>query len=167
MEKLTASLRERQVKVACRRTSAVDIAALLRERGYKATPQRLAIYEILSSTDTHPSAEMLFQRLLSQHPAMSLATVYKTIDILKSVGVVTSINVGEDSFRYEIISHDHPHLVCTECRRVENADWLDCGDFAESLQKSRSFTLHMQRFYFYGICAACMQTKESEGLSND
>ncbi len=150
MEKMTASLSERQAKVT-------DLAILLRERGYKVTPQRLAVYEMLSATDTHPSAEMLFRRLLPRHPAMSLATVYKTIDILKSVGVVASINVGEDSFRYEIISHDHPHLVCTVCHRVENADWLDCGDFAESLQKSRNFTLHMQRFYFYGICAACTQ----------
>jgi Fur family peroxide stress response transcriptional regulator len=162
MDKLAASLRERQVERAFRQMPAVDIAALLRERGYKVTPQRLAIYETLSATDTHPSVEMLFQRLLSQHPAMSLATVYKTVNILKSMGVVTSFNVGEDRNRYEIISYDHPHLICTKCRRVENADWPDCGDFADSLQKLKSFTLHMQRYYFYGICAVCMQNSCGE-----
>lgn len=157
MEKLTASLHERQVKAVM---SVVDIAMLLRQRGYKVTPQRMAIYEILASTDVHPSAETLFRRLLPQHPAMSLATVYKTIEMLKTVGIISAINVGEDSFRYEIAGNDHPHLICTECRSVENADWLECGEFAESLRKLRNFTLHTQRFYFYGICAACMQTKE-------
>lgn len=164
MEKLTASSGERQVKATFQHMSAVDITVLLRERGYKVTPQRLAIYEILSTTDTHPSAEILFHRLLPQHSAMSLATVYKTIDVLKAVGIVTSFNVGEDSFRYEIVSNDHPHLICTECRSVENAGWLDCGDFTESLQELRNFTLHTQRFYFYGICAACTNAKDSENL---
>jgi Fur family peroxide stress response transcriptional regulator len=133
-----------------------NITVLLRSKGYKVTPQRLAIYEVLISTAAHPSAEMLFQYLQPLYPAMSLATVYKTIDMLKCVGVVTAINVGEDSFRYEIVTTDHPHLICTACHKVEDGH-VGCTDFEQLLREKFNFTLHTQRLFFYGICSECKQ----------
>jgi Fur family transcriptional regulator, peroxide stress response regulator len=132
-----------------------EITVLLRDRGLKVTPQRLAIYEALASTHAHPSAEMLFQRLQPIHPTMSLATVYKTIEMLKTVGIVNAINVGEDSFRYELATNSHPHLICTACRRVEDLHWIEFSDYQGMLREKLNFTLHKQQFYFYGICEYC------------
>ena len=56
-----------------------ELTNLLRERGYKVTPQRLAVYEALADETWHPNAEMLFNKLQPKFPAMSFATVYKTV----------------------------------------------------------------------------------------
>ena len=58
-----------------------EVTALLRERGFKVTPQRLAVYNALAHTTEHPSAETLYQELLPDYPTMSLATVYKSLNI--------------------------------------------------------------------------------------
>ena len=63
-----------------------ELTALLRQNGYKVTPQRLAVYEALANTKQHPSAEMLFGTLQPKYPSMSFATVYKTVEILNKLG---------------------------------------------------------------------------------
>ena len=78
-----------------------ELSTLLRERGYKVTPQRLAVYEALSDETWHPNAEMLFRKLQPKFPAMSFATVYKTVEILHDIKAIQVLNTGEDSFRYD------------------------------------------------------------------
>ena len=59
----------------------MNIAELLRSNGYKVTPQRLAVYDAIDHNMTHPNAESIYQQLQPQYPSMSLATVYKTMEI--------------------------------------------------------------------------------------
>ena len=66
----------------------MDIAQKLREEGYKVTPQRIAIYNVLYAENNHPTAEMIYQSLREDHPSMSLATVYKTMEIFERIGLV-------------------------------------------------------------------------------
>lgn len=80
-----------------------ELTALLRQNGYKVTPQRLAVYEALANTKQHPSAEMLFGTLQPKYPSMSFATVYKTVEILNKLGLIQIINTGEDSFAMMLI----------------------------------------------------------------
>ena len=99
--------------------SGTEVTDLLRDKGFKATPQRLAIYEALASTTEHPNADMLYQKLTPKYPTMSLATVYKTLDILCTVGLAQELNVGEDAFRYDANTSNHPHVRCTVCGRTD------------------------------------------------
>ena len=92
----------------------------MREKGFKVTPQRLAVYDALSSTKSHPNAEMLYNMLQPSYPTMSLATVYKTMDIFAELGLIQVLNVGEDSYRYDAETGNHPHIRCTECNRVDD-----------------------------------------------
>ena len=66
----------------------MDIAQILRSQGFKVTPQRIAIYDALRGHHDHPTAEMLYHTLRPEHPSMSLATVYKTMEIFAKIGVV-------------------------------------------------------------------------------
>ena len=102
-----------------------NITEILREKGFKVTPQRLAIYKILMETSKHPTAEVIFGELQSQYPTMSLATVYKTIEVLKEMGLVSSLNVGEDSFRYDANMEPHIHMICQECNEVTDLFGMD------------------------------------------
>ena len=97
-----------------------NITDLLRSNGFKVTPQRLAVYEALANTKEHPNAEMIFNGLQATYPTMSLATVYKTIDILHEIGLVQILNAGEDSFRYDADVSEHAHIRCVECGRVDD-----------------------------------------------
>jgi Fur family peroxide stress response transcriptional regulator len=134
-----------------------SITELLRENGFKVTPQRLAVYEVLANTKEHPSAEMIFNKLQTNYPTMSLATVYKTIDILKEVGLVQILNAGEDSFRYDADTSDHAHIRCLECGRVDDIFDVDSAAFIRKVEKDTSYTLSGHQFYFYGTCPACAQ----------
>ena len=109
----------------------ICITSLLREKGFKVTPQRLAIYNMLASTQSHPNAEMIFNELQALYPTMSLATVYKTMEILKEIGLVKVLNAGEDSFRYDADTSDHPHVRCMSCGQVEDVDGIDSTDFVK------------------------------------
>ena len=86
------------------------VTKILREKGFKVTPQRLAVYDALSSTKSHPNAEMLYNMLQPSYPTMSLATVYKTMDILAELGLIQVLNVGEDSYRYDAEKIGRAHV---------------------------------------------------------
>lgn len=131
------------------------ITSLLREKGFKVTPQRLAIYKILAGTKSHPSAEMIFSKLQPQYPTMSLATVYKTVDILREIGLIQVLNVGEDSFRYDADVSMHPHIRCSHCGRVDDLHEIDPTDFINDVAGKTAYRLTGQQFYFYGICPDC------------
>jgi Fur family peroxide stress response transcriptional regulator len=78
-----------------------NLALLFKEKNLKLTPQRYAIYKYLVSTKSHPSAEMIYEKLIPDYPTMSLATVYKTVKTLIEIELVQELNVGEDNFRFD------------------------------------------------------------------
>lgn len=134
---------------------AKEVTALLREKGFKVTPQRLAIYNVLSNTTEHPSAEMIFSKLQEFYPTMSLATVYKTIEILKEIGLVQILNVGEESFRYDANTDTHPHVRCLVCNRVDDIYGVDESAYVNQISEKTAYRLSGQQFYFYGVCPEC------------
>lgn len=135
----------------------VCVTSLLRDKGFKVTPQRLAIYNVLEETKAHPSAEMIFNQLQPLYPTMSLATVYKTIEILKEIDLVQILNVGEDSFRYDADTSDHAHIVCTACGRVDDVHGMDSSSFVSAVADRTKYKVNGQQFYFYGVCPDCQQ----------
>ncbi|WP_110954012.1 transcriptional regulator PerR [Anaerosinus massiliensis] len=137
------------------------ITSLLREKGFKVTPQRLAIYSVLYNTTEHPSAETIFNQLQPHYPTMSLATVYKTIEILREIGLVQVLNVGEDSFRYDANTKNHPHIRCTVCKRVDDIYDVELSEFVNKIAEKTAYQLTGQQFYFYGICPSC-QSKQTK-----
>ena len=88
-----------------------ETAQLLREKGLKVTPQRIAVYNMLLGTTAHPNAEMIYKTLELTNPTMSLATVYKTLDFFKQLGLVQELNVGESSSRYDAVVRCHPRII--------------------------------------------------------
>ena len=133
------------------------VTKILREKGFKVTPQRLAVYDGLSSTKSHPNAEMLYNMLQPSYPTMSLATVYKTMDIFAGLGLIQILNVGEDSYRYDAETATHPHIRCTECNRVDDIfDFQDDGLLGEVGAKT-GYQLTGRQLYFFGRCPQCQK----------
>jgi Fur family peroxide stress response transcriptional regulator len=132
-----------------------ELAQRLKERNLKVTPQRLAIYQMLSKTVEHPSAETIYKSLETTHPTMSLATVYKTLDALKKVHLIQELNVGEDCFRYDANSKSHPHIICTSCNEVYDMASIYLDDIISRIENETNFKLVDEKLYFYGICPKC------------
>lgn len=91
-----------------------------RESGMNVTPQRVAVYRALLESDEHPTPEMLFQRVSRDMPSLSLATIYKTLDALVSVGLVRPVPVVSDKRRYDANDDAHHHLICSSCGSVRD-----------------------------------------------
>src|SRR5262249_24771008 len=92
--------------------------ARCRTAGLAVTPQRLAIFRHLAATETHPSAKELHALVRRELPTLSLATVYKTLDTLATVGAVRPVSRLGARGRWDANVTSHHHLVCTVCGRV-------------------------------------------------
>jgi Fur family peroxide stress response transcriptional regulator len=133
----------------------VDLITFLKSKGYKVTPQRIAVYDILKNTKEHPSVDMLYSKLQPEYPTMSLATVYKSLEVFKELGLVQELNVGEDKFRYDANVAQHPHITCVTCGKVDDVDDKMFFDLSEQVEKKTGYRLINQQLYFFGHCPDC------------
>ena len=121
----------------------------------KATPQRLAIYGCLVGTRAHPRVEHIYRQLRPAYPSLSLATVYKTMEILVEVGLATALNIGEGSCRFDANTSPHSHLFCRSCHQVEDLDDNFLRDLLLRVEKTSGYLLNGQAIHFYGYCPRC------------
>ncbi len=136
-----------------------DITGLLRDNGFKVTPQRLAVYKVLYESKEHPTAEMLFNELQPVYPTMSLATVYKTIEILAQLNLIKVLNTGEDSFRYDADTREHAHIKCIKCKDMGDVMDLEMGGLVQAVENKTGYDITAQQLYFYGVCPICRKNK--------
>ena len=91
-----------------------------KDLGIKVTPQRTAIYRELASTDQHPSTETIYKKIKDYYPNISLTTVYRTLETFEKLGLISVVNVLYNAARYDANLSPHHHIVCTECKKVED-----------------------------------------------
>jgi len=132
------------------------LVATLKEKGIQVTPQRLAILEQLTLRKDHPSAEMIFQELKDEFPSLTLATVYNTLEKLRTSGLCIEVNPLHSSARFDGNTAIHQHAVCINCQRI-----VDVHDASVSIEPpewlTEEFTLVNQNVFFYGICKECQK----------
>jgi len=131
------------------------IASIFKEKKLKLTPQRLAVYNYLINTTSHPSADVIYTDIHVQYPTMSLATVYKALKTLVEVGLIQEINVGEGNFRYDGNSLSHPHLQCLGCGRVDDFKDLSLDNLNSLAEEHTDYKVVSNKVYFYGYCINC------------
>ena len=130
----------------------------LRDKGCKITPQRLAIVKILAGSNGHPSVEDIHVQLKKDFPTMSLATVYKNIELIKSLGEVLELGFPDGSNRYDgNRPFSHPHLICTKCRRIIDPDLASLEGVTQELTLETGFQITSHRLDFFGICPDCQK----------
>lgn len=128
----------------------------LRENGFRLTPQRMAILRILLDSTTHPTAEQVYAQVKPIFPMTSLATVYKTLAMLKAMQEILEINLGDRGSRYDGNNTiPHAHLICVQCNQIIDSNPVDLGQLARRMAAQTGYQMITQRLDFFGVCPAC------------
>jgi Fur family ferric uptake transcriptional regulator len=127
----------------------------LRERGYRLTPQREMILDVICAEDGHKTAEEIYQRVLARSPAVNLATVYRTLVLLRELGLVTAANLGGPA-EFEL-AHDrsHHHLVCQDCGASLSFDDHLLASLQMALERLYGFEADIEHLVIFGRCSEC------------
>jgi len=138
--------------------SVEGVMDLLKERGYRRTPQRECIVGILWESDTPLSAREVHERVRGVFPHVSLDTVYRNLELLREAGLVSQINLqSRESARFELLrgGEHHHHLVCLECG--ETVCLPECPVDLEALERqcAGEFVVTNHAFELYGYCKSC------------
>jgi Fur family peroxide stress response transcriptional regulator len=137
-------------------TSAIEA---LRNKGYKATPQRIAICRIALNSRTHPSAQEVYTKVKKIHPTVSLATVYKTLEVLADLELVQEINFPRGQARFDSYMNPHINLICLKCGSITDLDDITVKEITKRVAAVTKFKPTGQRMDVYGICQKCSRTK--------
>ena len=129
--------------------------AVLHEKGFKATPQRIEISKILSQNKKHPTAEEVYYKVREKFPTISPATVYKTIQLLKESGKVQELAFYDKKTRFDTNMEPHINLVCQKCGRIEDLNDLKVKEFIKQFSVKSGFKIEGHRIDFYRICRYC------------
>ena len=137
------------------KSTPADVRQRFRKKGLKLTPQRYAIYEMMIHTDSHPTVEDIYHAVQPMFPMLSLNTVYYTLTSLKKAGLIADVPVQEGAARFDANMDRHHHLVCLQCRKIEDLydDALD--QLKISAKKTNGYLVESHRVEFRGYCSQC------------
>jgi Fur family peroxide stress response transcriptional regulator len=136
-----------------------ELFDLFREKGFKVTTQRLAIYKYIISRDDHPTTDQIYEALKEEHPTISLVTIYKTLHLLKQLGLIQELGFNEGSIRYDPNMQPHINMVCTECGHIDDYESETFTSHWKELISQLNFKPKGQRIDLYYECEKCKKNK--------
>ena len=140
-------------------TTHTPLKELLNKPTLRKTAQRQAIYDYLTASCEHPSAEGIYQALKPQHPTLSLATVYNTLTLLVDAGLVTPLGtIGDNKTQYDANLHPHLHLYCAKCKTFMDLNSPILEDLKAYVIEQSDFDIINSRHIYQGICPKCKPT---------
>jgi len=130
----------------------------LKERDFRITPQRLAILKILATSEGHPSVDDIYQEVKAEFPTTSLATVYKTISLLKELNEVLELSFPDGSNRYDGNNPvPHPHAICMKCKKIMDPELINIDSLTEEMSRKTGYKIFYHELEFFGLCPECQQ----------
>jgi Fur family ferric uptake transcriptional regulator len=136
----------------------------LRARGFRITPQREIVVDILAHAGRHMSAEEIFSKLQERTQVTNISTVYRTLDVLWEEGFARRNDLSEGRIVYATTEHGpHIHLVCRRCNHVVEAEPEVLAPLGSELQTKYNFEADLQHLSIFGICSGCQQQGQSNG----
>ena len=134
----------------------VDIVSKLSNQGYRLTPQRMMILSAIENSDDHISAEEIYVQVVAKYPHVNISTVYRTLELLKRLGMVTDTDLGVGRVRYHPADKGHHHhLVCQECGAIIDLDESVLSSLKSALLREYEFRADLRHLAIFGKCANC------------
>jgi Fur family ferric uptake transcriptional regulator len=119
------------------------------------TSQREIILTELRESRRHLSADELYERVKRFMPRISLATVYRNLEILSEAGMITKLEISGRQKRFDADIHPHDHIYCVQCHRVDNIDFDRKMVDESAIVSDKGYRITGYRVEFTGICSSC------------
>ncbi len=133
-----------------------DLSDTLRDKGYRLTPQRMLVLEAIENSSDHISAEEIYSQARAKYPYINISTVYRTVELLKELELVTETDLGSGRLLYHPASKaQHHHLVCRKCGRVRDVDSSVFQRLQRELMSGYGFDASLEHMAIFGICKDC------------
>lgn len=138
------------------------LTGLLRDAGQRVTPQRLLVLGALDQQGTHLNAEDVFLAVEAQSPAVNRSTVYRTLERLRDVGVLSETDLGNGVRQFELIEEDrHHHLICRKCGGMADLEDAAVAPLREIVRERYGFHVEIDHLALFGRCSRCeMETAD-------
>ena len=135
------------------------IVTILRQHGYKLTPQRQAVIQTIASSQDHLTPTAIYDKVHQGHPSIGLVTIYRTLDILAELGLICRVHMesGCRSYLMRRPSEHHHHLVCSGCGQVVDFTDCDLSELEQRLSQETGFEMEGHLLEFTGLCQACQK----------
>jgi Fur family transcriptional regulator, peroxide stress response regulator len=131
----------------------------LKKTGVRITPQRHAILEYLIQSMSHPTADEIYKSLEGKFPNMSVATVYNNLRVFKEVGLVKELTYGDTSSRFDCVTSDHYHIICTKCGKIVDFHYPGLDEVETLAEQVTGFHVADHRMEIYGLCPTCKKNE--------
>lgn len=138
----------------------LQIVEDLRRNGYRLTPQREAVLEILCMHEGHLSADEIIARVRKRYPYINKSAIYRTLDLLVELGWVNPTDLGSKCMTYEWHRDPHHHhLICQKCGKITRIEADVFASVEKTLREQYSFIPHLDHFAIFGLCRECTKRK--------
>jgi Fur family transcriptional regulator, peroxide stress response regulator len=135
-----------------------QMLAKVKGRDFRLSPQRLTILSILASSEVHPTVDEIYTEVRKKFPTTSIATVYKTIAMLKELNEVLELGFPDGSNRYDGNKpYPHPHAICLNCKKILDPEISSVDTLSEEMKQKTGFFISSHRLDFFGLCLECQQ----------
>ena len=135
---------------------------LLHTSGYRVTPQRLAILQILQEPGRHLTPLEIYQEAQRTIPGLTEATVYRTLNFLSEQGLILAAHIGSGQLVYESAEHSHHHLICRKCGNNHPIEHDLLKPLYEQFLKSTGYQIDTIHATFFGLCPSCQINKPTQ-----
>jgi len=126
---------------------------------YRRSRQRERILALLRSTESHPTAAWVYDRLKREFPRLSVGTVYRNVAILVEEGLVNRIDFGSTFDRFDANTAPHYHFICEECAQIIDVEVPFDHSITTRVDPTSGLEVHRHEIEFYGLCDACKKER--------
>ena len=141
-----------------------EVVEALQQIGYRLTPQRMMILEAIADSEGHLSAEEIHETVRTAYPYLDISTVYRTLDLLKTLHLVSETDLGRGPAQYELLSKGlHHHLICTECGEILDVPNSLLDSLRHAMSEEYDFHAEIEHLAVFGICSNCKGDAQEAG----
>jgi Fe2+ or Zn2+ uptake regulation protein len=134
--------------------------SILQAHGYRMTPQRMAILNILGQAKSHLTPLEVYEQAEKMIPGLTEATVYRTLSFLTTQGLALAAHIGNGQLAYEIAHHNHHHLICRKCGETREVSHELLKTLYDQLRAETGYQVDGRHVTFFGLCPECQGTED-------
>jgi Fur family ferric uptake transcriptional regulator len=157
-----------QLQLLAEMSAHASIAESLQKEGYRLTPQRMMIVEIIDGSASHISADEIHQKIHKRYPFVNISTIYRTLALLKKLRLISETDLGDGYVRYEVLERGrHHHLICRQCGDSFAFEHELLRPLQVRLLEDYGFAADVDHFAIFGLCERCRAEQEAAGAREE